>query len=135
MTLNRTLRVTSTSEPTVNSRVVSFCLKNITIIGNALVKLFMPGPMKMLMLTVVMMKTMVMMKAMMLMMIYLVLIMRLMTIYLMLRSKREMMLFDNHAHDDAGSTSLIDHMVVDDDDDNFSGKSCSKQGKIGRRQH
>ena len=27
VTLNRMLRVTSTSEPTVNSRVVSFCLK------------------------------------------------------------------------------------------------------------
>ena len=35
MTLKRTLRVTSTSEPTVNSRVVSFCLKNITIIDDA----------------------------------------------------------------------------------------------------
>ena len=32
MTLKRTLRVTSTSEPTVNSRVVSFCLKNVKII-------------------------------------------------------------------------------------------------------
>ena len=32
MTLKRTLRVTSTSEPTVNSRVVSFCLQNVEII-------------------------------------------------------------------------------------------------------
>ena len=32
MTLNMTLRVTSTSEPTVNSRVVSFCLQNVEII-------------------------------------------------------------------------------------------------------
>ena len=35
MTLNMTLRVTSTSEPTVNSRVVSFCLKNVSIIDSA----------------------------------------------------------------------------------------------------
>ena len=32
MTSNMTLKVTSTSEPTVNSRVVSFCLQNIEII-------------------------------------------------------------------------------------------------------
>ena len=31
MTSNMTLRVTSTSEPTVNSRVVSFCLQNVEI--------------------------------------------------------------------------------------------------------
>ena len=31
VTLNRMLRVTSTSEPTVNSRVVSFCLKVFSI--------------------------------------------------------------------------------------------------------